>query len=265
MIVVSPTHEWIKKALPTCSISFAVSSPYVGGYLFNAVSTLPQNVSVTLLTRTLLVDFASHASDLDAVCQIAKRSGGVLSLSSLHAKVYIIDQIKALVTSANATYSGMHRNLECGFELTQPKDVHKLSELVQSGFGKVPKPRYWTINDLEELQEPVKALRSALPRIPKKNDQTIEAPRVRLPTRQFHQMLETLPGWTRLTLEGISKIRSDVFTMEQVWITCSPLAATRFPENRHIREKLRQQMQRLRDLGLILFLGKGRYERLVWR
>lgn len=51
--------------------------------------------------------------------------------------------------------------------------------------------------------------------------------------------------------------------MEQVWIACSPLVQRRFPHNRHSREKLRQQMQRLRDLGLVLFLGKGRYERLA--
>jgi type II restriction enzyme len=34
------------------------------------------------------------------------------------------------------------------------------------------------------------------------------------------------------------------------------------PENRHVRDKLRQQLQVLRDLGLIEFLGRGRYRRL---
>ncbi len=67
----------------------------------------------------------------------------------------------------------------------------------------------------------------------------------------------------QLTMEGISQIRSDTFTMSEVFAACAPLAAPRFPENRHVREKLRQQMQRLRDLGLVLFLGGGRYERLA--
>jgi chromosome condensin MukBEF MukE localization factor len=51
--------------------------------------------------------------------------------------------------------------------------------------------------------------------------------------------------------------------MEQVFIACSPLAVVRFPDNKHVREKLRQQMQKLRDLGLVSFLGGGRYELLA--
>lgn len=34
-----------------------------------------------------------------------------------------------------------------------------------------------------------------------------------------------------------------------------------YPGNRHIREKMRQQLQVLRDQGLIEFLGRGRYRR----
>lgn len=51
--------------------------------------------------------------------------------------------------------------------------------------------------------------------------------------------------------------------MDEVFATCVSLARERYPENRHVREKLRQQMQRLRDLGLVLFVGGGRYERLA--
>ena len=53
--------------------------------------------------------------------------------------------------------------------------------------------------------------------------------------------------------------------MDQVLAVCAPLAAIRYPDNRHVREKLRQQLQRLRDLGLIAFLGSGHYEKLVRR
>jgi hypothetical protein len=264
MIVVSPTARWLKLALLDCSISLTVSSPYIGNYFADTVASLPPNISVTLLTRTLITDFASRASDLDAVCQLAKRSDGLLSLSSLHAKVYVVDQTKALVTSANATFSGMHRNRECGLEVTSLVDIRALVKLIQSGFGGIPKPKHWTAEDLEELREPVRVLRAALPRSAKQRLETVEAPpRVELPRRQFNKLIESFSGWLRLTLEGIAQIESDIFTMEQVWIACAPLAKKRFPHNQHSREKLRQQMQRLRDLGLVLFLDRGRYERLA--
>jgi type II restriction enzyme len=66
-------------------------------------------------------------------------------------------------------------------------------------------------------------------------------------------------------MEGVSRINADAFTMDQVFSACRSLVAARYPNNRHVREKLRQQMQRLRDLGLVRFLGAGRYERLVRR
>ena len=34
-----------------------------------------------------------------------------------------------------------------------------------------------------------------------------------------------------------------------------------FPNNRNIQAKIRQQLQRLRDAGLLMFVGRGRYQR----
>ncbi len=264
MIVVSPTDRWLKGQLESCSSSLAVSSPYVGKYLNDAVSQVGPNVAVTLLTRTLLGDFASNASDLDALHALAGRIGGILSLSSLHAKVYVVDKKSALITSANATFSGMYRNRECGVAINNRSDVSSLCRFIQSGFGSSPKPQLWTADDLDELRKPVEALRAALSRVTTLREAAIEAPpRVQLQRRQMSRLVESFSGWLQLTMEGISKIRSDTFTMSEVFAACRPLAVSRFPENRHVREKLRQQMQRLRDLGLILFLGGGRYERLA--
>jgi type II restriction enzyme len=35
-----------------------------------------------------------------------------------------------------------------------------------------------------------------------------------------------------------------------------------YPQNKHISDKIRQQLQYLRDLGLIEFLGSGNYKKL---
>jgi hypothetical protein len=264
MIVISPTAQWLKAAFSDCSSSVIASSPYVGAYFSDAILKLPKNVSITLLTRTLIADFASSASDLEAICTIARRTAGVLSLGSLHAKVYVIDRRKALVTSANATFSGMNRNRECGLEIRSEEEIEALIEHIHSGFGAAPSPKLWTFKELEELREPVSILRAALPKKEKRPFRVDEMPfRVELSRRQLDALIKSFSGWTRLTLEGVTAIKSDVFTMDEVFVICAPMAEVRFPQNQHVREKLRQQMQRLRDLGLISFLGKGRYERLT--
>lgn len=264
MIITSPTDTWIRNALEDCASSFTVASPYVGKYLRDAVSRLDPDVRVTLLTRTLLSDFATNASDLNAVRALATRTEGILSLSSLHAKAYVIDTKHALITSANATFSGMYRNRECGVEIKNRRSIQVLRDLIRSGFESSPQPQLWTPDDLDHLREPVETLRSALSRANIQYQSAVETPpRVRLQPRQLMRLTGSFSGWLKLTLEGVLRIRSDVFTMNEVFEACAPLATARFPENRHVREKLRQQMQRLRDLGLVLFLGGGRYERLT--
>jgi phosphatidylserine/phosphatidylglycerophosphate/cardiolipin synthase-like enzyme len=129
--------------MKACRRSIAVASPYVGDYLCKAVAQLETDIYVTLLTRTLITDFASGASDLEAVRVLAERSRGVLSLSSLHAKVYVVNDRSALVTSANATFSGMHRNRECGVQINTRREISKLRHLIESGFGAIPKPQLW--------------------------------------------------------------------------------------------------------------------------
>jgi phosphatidylserine/phosphatidylglycerophosphate/cardiolipin synthase-like enzyme len=225
---------------------------------------LEDRISIKLLTRTLLTDFARNASDFDAVCTLAKRIGGVLSLSSLHAKVYIVDLESALITSANATFAGMYRNRECGLEITDRDTLHELDQLIASGFGSSPTPQLWTLEDLEELRAPVERLRSSLPRVAILPEPATEAPQpIQLPRKQYNRVVESFSGWLQLTLEGVSRIREKSFSMDEVLAACLPLARERYPQNRHVREKLRQQMQRLRDLGLILFVGRGRYELLA--
>jgi len=34
-----------------------------------------------------------------------------------------------------------------------------------------------------------------------------------------------------------------------------------FPENKHIKEKIRQQLQFIRDDGIIIFIGNGKYKK----
>src|SRR5436305_563460 len=56
MIITSPTDQWLRESLRHCNESFVVSSPYVGAYLRDMVSKLDQEITTTLLTRTLLTE-----------------------------------------------------------------------------------------------------------------------------------------------------------------------------------------------------------------
>lgn len=68
-------------------------------------------------------------------------------------------------------------------------------------------------------------------------------------------------GWMLDILNCVNKMEDNVFTLEQMYGFADALAL-QHPDNHHIKDKIRQQLQVLRDNGIIEFVGRGRYCRL---
>jgi type II restriction enzyme len=65
-------------------------------------------------------------------------------------------------------------------------------------------------------------------------------------------------GWTLDVLQVIQSLGKLEFTLADVYAHAGALAKLH-PNNVHVRDKIRQQLQVLRDLGLLNFLGDGSY------
>lgn len=65
-------------------------------------------------------------------------------------------------------------------------------------------------------------------------------------------------GWTLDVLQIVQALGKLEFTLADVYAHADALARLH-PQNLHIRDKIRQQLQVLRDLGLLEFLGGGSY------
>ncbi|HEY5329164.1 MAG TPA: hypothetical protein VIJ79_04710 [Acidobacteriaceae bacterium] len=73
----------------------------------------------------------------------------------------------------------------------------------------------------------------------------------------------TKRGWAAMVLSAVRKIGKKQFTLTEVYAHEESMHAA-YPENSHIRDKIRQQLQVLRDLGYIEFLDKrGGYRVLL--
>ena len=67
-------------------------------------------------------------------------------------------------------------------------------------------------------------------------------------------------GWVMDVWKVVQDIGKPEFTLAEVYEAQHHLRKL-YPANRHIRDKIRQQLQVLRDLGFVRFLGGGRYRR----
>ena len=85
-------------------------------------------------------------------------------------------------------------------------------------------------------------------------------------TKQFQKTLflrtqsQQTRGWTLDVWQCIDKLDAN-FSLKQVYTFVDSLKL-KHPENNHIKDKIRQQLQVLRDKGIIEFLGRGQYRKL---
>lgn len=99
-------------------------------------------------------------------------------------------------------------------------------------------------------------------RIPIVLDGNITSPdEVRLQYRKVAPLKELRPkerGWTLDVLNGIRKMKKQEFTTAEAY-SLVPLLEELHPDNRHVRDKLRQQLQFLRDAGMLIHVERGRW------
>lgn len=76
--------------------------------------------------------------------------------------------------------------------------------------------------------------------------------------KKLAELPPSLRGWTVDVLNVIRQIRKPHFSLEEVYRFEPDLKAVH-PRNQNIRPKIRQQLQVLRDLGLLEFTSPGNY------
>lgn len=70
-------------------------------------------------------------------------------------------------------------------------------------------------------------------------------------------------GWILDIMECVDAIKTDVFYLEEVYNFENKLKL-KYPNNNFIKDKIRQQLQILRDKGIIDFVGRGKYKKIKY-
>lgn len=144
LIIVSP---WIKKAA-------------VDKYIVGQVGT--RTPKYLVLMRGDIADFLSGSSDISAVEQLLEMGADIRLVSNLHAKIYIVDRVRAIITSSNLTPSGFEDNVELGVFVEQSEEIARLIQTIQEWFNQSkPVTDKWLLlmkGSLEEKSKEAKRL-----------------------------------------------------------------------------------------------------------
>src|SRR5690554_2197943 len=100
-----------------------ITSPFIKENICNDIlKTKKECTNIELITSFKLMNLYSGALDIKGIGALINNNTTVKNYSSLHAKIYIFDDKKAIITSSNLTNGGLVNNFEYGV-LIKEKDV----------------------------------------------------------------------------------------------------------------------------------------------
>lgn len=246
-----------------------LASPFIKASVAKMIlDNKPTDSNISLMTSYKLTNFYRNSSDLTALKYFIEKQIEVRSHPTLHAKTYIFDSERAIITSANLTLGGLQNNYECGVLIYDSNTVKRL----RSDFLKIFADEEKVSVVTEEIISTTEGILSKVPKEKRIKFEKSEKdlfpkfayePEDDLYDGGVETIDDTLSGWRLDTFNVVSKIKANVFKLEQVYAYKDHLQELH-PENRNIEAKIRQQLQELRDLGLIEFLGGGVYRKL-WK
>ena len=129
-LIPTPWERLFVRKLSDVRRTLKIACPFIKTrYAKLLLASLPVNekIDVQILTRLKPQDILAGVHDLDALGALMTPLTGLnvqmRYLNRLHAKLFIFDQLEAIVTSTNLTYAGFNTNAELGVSLTDEASV----------------------------------------------------------------------------------------------------------------------------------------------
>ncbi len=241
--------------------SIKITSPFIKDDICSEVLSAKKSHSkFEFITAINLNNIYSGSLDIDAVERIINHKGIVRHYQKLHSKIYLFDDSKVIITSGNLTRGGLINNFEYGIF----SDDERLVSMVSADFNSISKSeKTGTITSADIVT--VNKLLSHIPEIeakklpkfkienPLKTKDIIEIPQA--------AVYESLKGWKLHVFKSLNNLSGTEFTLKDIYAFEKSLSQL-YPDNYNVKDKIRQQLQKLRDIGLIEFKRNGRYKRL---
>ena len=137
----SPVEKSVQRLFAECERNVFIASPFINAYgidmLTGALAVRTAGIAVEVLTCITPKSLQEGSLDLMALVRLCRVHPltKVLSLPRLHAKDYIVDGCKAIITSANFTRGGLLQNYEYGIALSDKSLVEGISDDMRAYAG----------------------------------------------------------------------------------------------------------------------------------
>lgn len=208
---------------------------------------------MVVITSSNISNFLCGSLDVSAIKKLIKAGVIVKNYQNLHAKIYIFDRKKALVTSANLTNNALYHNFEYGVLINDKIITEKIYddyvEMINDD-----ECRAFSISLLDRLEK-IKKKTNKKPNVIIDDESDV------IVIENKNNLIENLSPWQKDIFELINEIRNDTFVVQDIYSYKEELKR-KHPKNNNVEVKIRQMLQQLRDMGFIKFVKRGSYKKL---
>lgn len=264
-LIKSPWEHKFIDLVKNAKETIYLASPFIKKQTAQLITeNFDQDVDFKYINSFKLSNFHRGASDLEALKIFSERNINQKSVHNLHAKFFIFDDC-AVITSSNLTPGGLRNNLEYGVLIRDDTVAEIKSDYLKIfNDSEYPKITLDIIKKAEDILLSVPKEKQRKIYVDEKalfeeilNDENVE--------ERFDGGIESikanLTSWKKDVFVCLLEIESFIFSLEEVYSFEKKLKRLH-PSNQNVKPKIRQQLQYLRDIGLIEFVKPGLYKKL---
>ncbi|MBI1810795.1 MAG: phosphatidylserine/phosphatidylglycerophosphate/cardiolipin synthase family protein, partial [Nitrospirae bacterium] len=219
-ILKSPWRSDFIRLIKESRKSIQLASPYIKKSVSSLiVEHANSSVNIDYLNSFKLSNFYRGASDLEALEILHKRDATIKSYHQLHAKVFIFDKRKSVVTSGNLTSGGLLNNYEYGLLINDEELTAKIAEDYRKVFkdteatgiitAEIISKAYNILQSVPKEKKPKFELKDK-DLFKKVTEEDIEVDRYE---GGIESIQNNLSGWVKDVFTVLNEIDSDVFRL----------------------------------------------------
>lgn len=255
-ILNNKTHKVLFDAIKDSKNEIYLCAPFIKEKIAREILNCKKtSVRLNVITASNISNYVSGASDISALKLLVENSAVIYNFQNLHAKIYLFDVDTAIVTSANLTPNAMYNNFEYGLMIKDDlSTIGKIHDDCESMINNLNECGLMTNEILMEMEKIVNHHKENKTKVitDEVDDQIL-----------LVKNIDALNGssWLNDILALIEQLPKNIFKLNDLYCYEDELK-DKHPNNNHIKDKIRQILQQLRDLGFIKFMDKGTYKKM---
>lgn len=219
------------------------------------LNTKCEDTKLVVITSANISNFIQSSSDIEAIKMLLSNKIKVKNYQNLHAKIYLFDSSKAIITSANLTCGGFYTNYEYGVLIENDGNIIKN---VNNDINCMMKSEL-----CGEFKDDIISYIESIPKILDTDSykiSEIDGDKI-ISLKKYDKICKGLNKWQKDVFNCLVRMSGNEFTLQDIY-AYSVVLNNAHPSNHNVEAKIRQILQQLRDRGLIKFISRGNYKKL---